>query len=151
MDFLVNSRAHPVDMVFTRLCGLIPLYVVGLAGPGAGGSAVPALVVVIGTLWGFFIHANLRWRLGPLEWLAATPAFHHWHHTRTDHIDRNYASMLPVMDRVFGTYYLPRQWPDAYGTETPMPPSLGGQLIAPWRAGSPATPPAAGQPGILTP
>ena len=35
MDWLVNTRAHPVDMVFTRLCGFIPLYVVGLAQPTA--------------------------------------------------------------------------------------------------------------------
>lgn len=32
---------------------------------------------------GFFIHANVRWRLGPLERLIATPAFHHWHHARS--------------------------------------------------------------------
>src|ERR1035438_7661357 len=32
IDWLVNTRAHPVDMVFTRLCGLVPLYVLG---PGA--------------------------------------------------------------------------------------------------------------------
>jgi len=32
MDWLVNTRAHPVDMVFTRLSGLVPVY---RAGPGA--------------------------------------------------------------------------------------------------------------------
>ena len=26
MDWLVNTRAHPVDMVFTRICTLVPLY-----------------------------------------------------------------------------------------------------------------------------
>ena len=140
MDFLVNTRAHPVDMVFTRLCGLVPLYVLGLAGTDAGGARVPALVIVVGTFWGFFIHANLRWRLGPLEWLVATPAFHHWHHTRRDHIDRNFASMLPVIDRVFGTHHLPREWPDAYGTDTGMAPTLGGQLIQPLRAPLPLSP-----------
>ena len=31
-------------------------------------------------------------------------------------INRNYASMLPILDRVFGTYHLPRNaWPAAYG------------------------------------
>ena len=41
IDFLVNTRAHPVDMVFSRLSGLIPLYVFGLASPdeAAGGNA----------------------------------------------------------------------------------------------------------------
>jgi len=83
------------------------------------------------TTWGFFIHANLRWRLGPLEWLVATPAFHHWHHSRNDHINRNYASTLPVLDRVFGSHYLPRHWPAEYGTDTPHADTLGAQLLDP--------------------
>jgi len=119
--FLVNTRAHPVDMVVTRLFGLMPLYLIGLAGPTAGGSATPAVVVLIGTVWGFFIHANLRLRLGPLEWLVATPAFHHWHHSRRDHINHNYSSMLPFLDRLFGTHYLPGTWPAEYGlAEVPL-------------------------------
>lgn len=131
MSFLANTRTHPVDMVVTRLFGLVPLYLLGLASPSVAGSGAPALLLVVGTLWGFFIHANLRWRLGPLEWLVATPAFHHWHHTRHDHIDRNYASTLPVLDRVFGSHYLPGHWPAEYGTDTPQADTLGGQLIDP--------------------
>ncbi|WP_425252304.1 sterol desaturase family protein [Janthinobacterium sp. NFX145] len=131
--FLANTRTHPVDMVVTRLFGLTPLYLLGLAGPGAAGSAAPVLLLLVGTVWGFFIHANLRWRFGPLEWLVATPAFHHWHHSKVEHINRNYASTLPVLDRLFGTYHLPRTWPAACGIETPMPTTLGGQLAAPFR------------------
>jgi sterol desaturase/sphingolipid hydroxylase (fatty acid hydroxylase superfamily) len=50
VDFLVSSRAHPVDMVFGRFCSLVPIYVLGLGGPvGAAGSVVPVIVSVIGT------------------------------------------------------------------------------------------------------
>ncbi|SHN20278.1 Sterol desaturase/sphingolipid hydroxylase, fatty acid hydroxylase superfamily [Duganella sacchari] len=131
MHFLANTRTHPVDMVLTRLFGLVPLYLLGLASPNVAGSGAPALLLVLGTLWGFFIHANLRWRLGPLEWLVVTPAFHHWHHSRNDHINRNYASTLPFLDRLFGTHYLPRHWPAEYGTDTPQAPTLSGQLLDP--------------------
>ena len=131
MNFLANTRTHPVDMVITRLFGLVPLYLLGLAGPTMAGTAAPAALLVVGTLWGFFIHANLRWRFGPLEWLVSTPAFHHWHHSRNDHINRNYASTLPVLDRLFGTYYLPRHWPAEVGTDTPQPATLAGQLLDP--------------------
>ncbi|MGX9714840.1 sterol desaturase [Janthinobacterium sp. BJB301] len=131
--FLANTRTHPVDMVVTRLFGLTPLYLLGLAGPSAAGSAAPVLLLLIGTVWGFFIHANLRWRFGPLEWLVATPAFHHWHHSKFEHINRNYASTLPVLDRLFGTYHLPRAWPAACGIEAAMPQTLAGQLAAPFR------------------
>lgn len=141
INFLVNTRAHPVDMVFTRLCGLILLYATGLAGTvGPNPTLVPVLVLFIGSLWSFFIHANVRWRLGFFEEILSTPAFHHWHYTRRDHRDHNYSAMLPVMDRVFGTFHLPREWPAEYGTDTPVPPTLAGQLIAPFAAPATRTP-----------
>jgi sterol desaturase/sphingolipid hydroxylase (fatty acid hydroxylase superfamily) len=133
INFLVNARAHPVDMVFTRLCGLALLYATGLASPvGPNPTLIPALVLFVGSSWSYFIHANIRWRLGPVEELIATPAFHHWHHTREDHKDHNYASMLPVMDRLFGTFYLPAVWPESYGTDTHVPVGLTGQLLDPF-------------------
>jgi sterol desaturase/sphingolipid hydroxylase (fatty acid hydroxylase superfamily) len=147
LDFLVNTRAHPVDLIFVRLCGLVPLYVLGLASPlSAGGSVLPLLIVLLATVWGFFIHANLRWRLGKLEWLIATPAFHHWHHTLADPRDRNFAAMLPWMDRLFGTLHLPRrQWPANYGIDAALPDSLGGQLLYPLQPPAEGTEPAAAE------
>ncbi len=133
IDFLVNSRAHPIDIVFGRLCGTIPLYVVGLAGPvGTTAGTMPLLITMVGTIWGFFIHANLRWRLGPLEWLVTSPAFHHWHHSLTAPTDRNFASTLPWLDRLFGTFHSPNgEWPSRYGIKEMMPDSLGQQLVQP--------------------
>jgi sterol desaturase/sphingolipid hydroxylase (fatty acid hydroxylase superfamily) len=123
---------HPVDVVLTRAVGMIPLFALGLDTlQGPTGARMSAAFVFVGGLWSYFIHANVRWRLGPLEWLVATPFFHHWHHTRHDHIDRNYATVLTVMDRLFGTLYMPKAWPEAYGTDTPVPESLGGQLLFP--------------------
>lgn len=134
MDFLVNTRAHPLDMVFSRFCGLVPMYALGLAGPtsASGGSLTPVLVLLVGTVWGFFIHANLRWRFGPLEWLVSTPKFHHWHHTKTGLIDHNYASTLPWLDLLFGTYNLPKEWPESYGIEARAPDTLIDQLTYPF-------------------
>ena len=138
--FLVSARAHPIDNVFIRLCGLIPAVLLGVASPlSPNGTLVPVLIVLTATLWGFLIHANVRWRLGPLEWLIATPGFHHWHHTMVDHKDRNYASMLPVMDWIFGTFYLPRAWPAQYGVEAKLPSSLLGQMTYPIDAPVPLT------------
>ncbi len=140
MNFLVNTRAHPVDMVFTRMCGLVLLYASGLTSiVGAHPTLVPALVLFIGSMWSFLIHANVRWRFGPLEQIISTPAFHHWHHSRNDHIDRNFSSMVPMIDRIFGTFYLPRHWPAEYGTDTPMAATLSGQLLDPFAA-RPAAP-----------
>src|SRR5215471_9522977 len=118
VDFLVSSRAHPIDMVFGRFCAIVPIFVLGLGGPsaaGATGSGVPITVTLISIVWGFFIHANVRWRFGLLEWLVSTPAFHHWHHTKTGPINRNYSSTLPWLDWIFGTLHLPcKEWPAEY-------------------------------------
>ena len=136
VNFLVNTRAHPVDIVFTRLCGLTLLFATGLTSTvGPNPTLIPALVLFVGSLWSFFIHANVRFRLGWFEEILSTPAFHHWHHTRNDHRDHNYSAMLPIVDRVFGTFYLPKTWPAEYGTETPMPKALPSQLLAPFRLG----------------
>jgi sterol desaturase/sphingolipid hydroxylase (fatty acid hydroxylase superfamily) len=136
IDWLVNTRAHPVDMVFTRLCGLTPMYLLGLAQPmGDRLDWMPLLVILTGTVWGFFIHSNVRWRFGRLEWILSSPAFHHWHHTKDgpEYINKNYAAMLPWVDKCFGTFYLPKkQWPAQYGIDAPMASSLAGQLLQPF-------------------
>jgi len=134
IDWLVNTRAHPLDIVFVRLCGFVPMYALGLAQPTRGATIdlVPLLVMLVGTLWGFFIHANLRWRFGWLGYVISTPAFHHWHHTNDEHLNHNFASMLPCMDKLFGTWYMPkRQWPPKYGIEGLMAHGLAAQLLQP--------------------
>ena len=136
IDWLVNTRAHPLDMVFSRLCCLIPMYALGLAqSTGNTVDVLPLLYAIVGTLWTFFIHANVRWRFGWLEWLISTPAFHHWHHTNDgpEYVNKNYAAIFPWVDKLFGTFYLPKQrWPTKYGIDAPMAPGLTGQLLQPF-------------------
>ena len=133
IDWLVNTHAHSVDIVFVRLCGFVPMYALGLARPLEGNrlDVIPLLIMLVSTTWGFFLHANVNWRLGWLEWLVSTPHFHHWHHTKDDHVNRN--SMLPLMDQLFGTMYLPQQqWPAEYGIQGPMSSGILGQLMHPF-------------------
>ena len=140
MDFLVSSRGHPVDLVVSRLFTLVPIYLLGIANPlSASDNLFAILVLAVSANWGYVIHANMRWRLGKLEWLITSPAFHHWHHTRTGAVNHNYATMLPWMDRVFGTHHLPREeWPETYGIETKMPETLPEQLVYPLFSQPPA-------------
>jgi sterol desaturase/sphingolipid hydroxylase (fatty acid hydroxylase superfamily) len=143
--FLISSRAHPVDFVFIRVFGLIPMYALGLGAPqSVQATLVATLLMLLITVWGFFVHSNIRLRLGPLEWLLATPGFHRWHHTRSGLRDRNYASVLPVWDWLFGTLHLPKEWPSAYGIDTALPSSVVGQLIYPFRPATASVPERAG-------
>ena len=53
----------------------------------------------------FFVHTQAVKSLGPLEWVINTPSHHRVHHGRNpQYIDKNYAGILIVWDRLFGTY-----------------------------------------------
>ncbi|MES2290023.1 MAG: sterol desaturase family protein [Pseudomonadota bacterium] len=133
LDWLVNTRAHPVDIVVTRLGGLVPIYLLGLDGHSSPERGmVPVIVTLIGTVWSFLVHANVRWRFGWLEHIIATPAFHHWHHTNDEHRDHNFSATLPVVDRVFGTLHLPKQWPEVYGIDKPVKPNFYDEVVQPF-------------------
>jgi sterol desaturase/sphingolipid hydroxylase (fatty acid hydroxylase superfamily) len=142
LDFLVNTRMHPVDLVWSRMIMLTPIFALGLANPLRFDDGLVATAILLtGSMWGYFIHSNVRWRLGPFEWLLTTPAFHHWHHTNDDkRRDCNYASMFPWLDRIFGTHHLPNAWPERYGIDEPMPDSLAGQFIHPLASSRPLLP-----------
>ncbi|MGL6043873.1 MAG: sterol desaturase family protein, partial [Sandaracinobacteroides sp.] len=73
-------------------------------------------------------------RLGPLEWLIASPRYHHWHHAnQAQAIDRNFGGQTLVWDRLFGTLYLPEPFPARYGTDEPLPADYPSQLMAPFK------------------
>jgi sterol desaturase/sphingolipid hydroxylase (fatty acid hydroxylase superfamily) len=138
LDWLVSSRAHPFDTVFTRLSNFAPLYLLGLAQTkGSEPDPIVLAVTFVGILWTFFIHSNIRVRLGAMEWLITSPAFHHWHHTNDEHRDRNFSFIFPIIDRIFGTAWLPKQWPSVYGIDTKISPTLAGQFFDPLDPGVP--------------
>ncbi|MCW3480740.1 sterol desaturase family protein [Neisseriaceae bacterium JH1-16] len=68
----------------------------------------PALIVAIVLLnlaFQFFVHTQAIPKLGPLERLLNTPSIHRVHHARNaKYIDRNYAGVLVIWDRLFGSY-----------------------------------------------
>ncbi|HCG7128971.1 TPA: sterol desaturase family protein [Vibrio parahaemolyticus] len=53
----------------------------------------------------FFVHTQLIRSLGPLEWVFNTPSHHRVHHgSNRQYIDKNYAGVLIIWDRMFGTF-----------------------------------------------
>ncbi|MGF1468857.1 MAG: sterol desaturase family protein [Sandaracinaceae bacterium] len=91
-----------------------PLAVLGLP------PAVFIVVSTLNTLYQFWIHTRLIGRLGPLEWVLNTPSHHRVHHgIDPEYLDRNYAGILIIWDRLFGTFQPERQEP-SYGTVRPL-------------------------------
>jgi sterol desaturase/sphingolipid hydroxylase (fatty acid hydroxylase superfamily) len=59
----------------------------------------------INLLYQFWIHTELIGRLGPLEWVFNTPSHHRVHHgANVQYLDRNYAGILILWDRWFGSF-----------------------------------------------
>lgn len=64
------------------------------------------LCVAANLAYQFFVHTEAVHRLPkPIEWLFNTPSHHRVHHARNaQYIDRNYAGVLVIWDRLFGTF-----------------------------------------------
>jgi sterol desaturase/sphingolipid hydroxylase (fatty acid hydroxylase superfamily) len=82
-------------------------------------------IVLINLAFQFFVHTQVigqPGKLGWLEYVLNTPSMHRVHHARNArYIDRNYAGVLAIWDRLFGSYVeeSPQDPPD-YGIVKPL-------------------------------
>lgn len=98
---------------FTSLWFYLPLALVGVS------TEVFVTVGAVNLLYQFFLHTELIGRLGPLERVMNTPSHHRVHHgINRRYLDRNYAGMFIVWDRLFGTFE-PEGERVVYGTLKP--------------------------------
>lgn len=128
LDWLGSLRVHPVNDLVNKLAQATPVLLLGY-NPTVTLSTAPIL-----TLYAIFLHANVNWDFGPLRGVIASPVFHRWHHSREREAwDKNFAGLLPLWDRLFGTYYMPRgRHPENFGICEPMPSGYLGQLWEPF-------------------
>jgi len=130
LDWIAGSRAHLVEDVLVRGGMLIPMMFV-----------FPHDIIVAYLLWvtihATWAHCNFRPTITWLEPLLVQPRFHHWHHTaQQESIDKNFAIHFPWIDRIFGTYYFPKDgsWPATYGLhEEKLPSGFWAQFFYPFR------------------
>ncbi|HMG27319.1 MAG TPA: sterol desaturase family protein [Acidimicrobiia bacterium] len=115
MDWVAAGRLHPLDQAFTQAFTVMPLVILGYGGGTFAG------VAVFVTLLAIFQHANVRLRFPGLRWVINTPEWHHWHHAIDPEArDKNFG--LPVVDRIFGTAYMPKdRRPSGFGIPDPVP------------------------------
>ncbi len=122
MDWLASFRQHPVETVLMTLMQNAPLVLLGIP------LSAHAMVLLLLRLNTVFVHANLRIPSGWWSSVVATPRFHHRHHQR-DGAVRNYASLFPWLDRLFGTFDDTEAGP--VGLPTPSPRGFWGLLAWP--------------------
>ncbi|HTJ94092.1 MAG TPA: sterol desaturase family protein [Pararobbsia sp.] len=71
------------------------------------GFAPPYIVAVVALnlAFQFFVHTEAIGKLGWVEYVLNTPSHHRVHHARNpSYLDRNYAGLLIVWDRMFGSF-----------------------------------------------
>lgn len=97
------------------------------------------MMAAFNLIYSAMVHANLNWTFGPFKYLFASPVFHRWHHTTQEAgMNKNFAPTFPLLDILFGTFYMPEgELPKNYGLGGPgMPDSFLGQFIWPFRKGN---------------
>jgi lathosterol oxidase len=111
LDWIAGSRSHFVDDTLVRGFVLAPLML------GFSQSIIVAYLIFV-TLHATWTHCNFRPNAKWLEKFLVMPRYHHWHHTsQKEAIDKNFAIHFPWIDRIFGTYYFPDEWPQVYGLD----------------------------------
>jgi sterol desaturase/sphingolipid hydroxylase (fatty acid hydroxylase superfamily) len=129
VDWSTAYRFHPVNFVIYSTCAYGLLQCLGFS---------PLTFVIIGPfnlVMGSLVHANLDWDFGPFRAVLASPVFHRWHHVKDPAVrNKNFAPTFPVLDVIFGTYYMPKGvLPSDYGCED-VPLHFTGQMIWPFLA-----------------
>jgi len=134
MDWLAGSRMHPLDALATRAAVMTVLVLAGAA------PAAVAIYLAFVSFHAVFIHANFGAGLRWLDKVLVTPRYHHFHHAaEAAAIDKNFAVHLPMLDRIFGTQFLPEtRWPEGYGlAQGGIARTYLAQILGPFRASSP--------------
>jgi sterol desaturase/sphingolipid hydroxylase (fatty acid hydroxylase superfamily) len=119
---------HPANDLVAKIVPAVLAVGLGFA-PAILAGALPFFA-----LYAILLHANVDWDFGPLRSVIASPRFHRWHHTgEAEGRDKNFAGLLPLWDVLFGTYYMPARAPERFGVAEPVPGTLWGQLLWPFR------------------
>jgi sterol desaturase/sphingolipid hydroxylase (fatty acid hydroxylase superfamily) len=91
-----------------------PLAVLGVP------TSVFVMCLTLNTLYQFWIHTRAIDKLGAFERVMNTPSHHRIHHAiDPEYIDKNYAGVFIVWDRLFGTFIEESAEP-SYGTVKPL-------------------------------
>ncbi len=128
LDWLSAVRNHPVNVIIQRLLCVFPVILIGYS---------PRAIAMLGpffALYGYFVHANLKFDLWPLRKIFVSPIMHRWHHTFVDEGgDKNYGEIFAFWDVLFGTFYLPARKPERLGADEAIPESALGQMAWPFQ------------------
>lgn len=102
MNWLSLRRKHPLGEALSIIFDGLLVIALGLPF-----WAIMA-AFLLRSWWGYFIHADVPWTLGPLGKVLISPAAHRLHHIRDERLmGYNFGNTVTLWDRLFGTYLDP--------------------------------------------
>jgi lathosterol oxidase len=111
LDWIAGSRSHFLDDTLVRGFILVPMML-------AFTQPIIVAYLIWVTLQATWTHCNFAPNVKWLEKILVMPRYHHWHHSsQKEAIDKNFAIHFPWIDKLFGTYYFPDEWPERYGLD----------------------------------
>lgn len=134
LDWTATARFHPINNLLAFSLADVTILLLGFC---------PLTLVYLtpfNVIYSAMVHANLNWTFGPLRHIFASPVFHRWHHTtEAEGLDKNFASTFPILDLLFGTFYMPAgKLPQVFGTGEPdFPEGFLGQFLHPFWSSEP--------------
>jgi sterol desaturase/sphingolipid hydroxylase (fatty acid hydroxylase superfamily) len=99
---MTGVRVHPIDHLIDTVALTVVLGLVGVTSSSATSVVVAKMAI------DFAQHSMVPFTYGGVgKWLVYSPVGHRIHHSPLpEHWDRNYGDLLPVWDRLFGTWYV---------------------------------------------
>ena len=133
LDWLSAFRLHPLEPALFQVVTIVPLWFFGMSLP------VAIAYKIYSYIFAHVQHANVVFPLPRfLKYIVPSPEFHRWHHAKVFDENGNRVrsfqnfSEYPIWDILFGTFYLPKERPTAYGNAQHMPMDYFAQLAYPF-------------------
>ncbi len=130
VDWLSTYRFHPINTWFAFVLTNVMMLAVGFS------PEAIAIMAVFNMIYSAMVHANLNWTFGPFKYVFASPVFHRWHHTfEKEGMNKNFAPTFPLIDIIFGTFYMPEgKLPQHFGVPgSGIPSGFLGQMAWPFK------------------
>lgn len=111
MNWLSGLRLHPFERIIQYFFTVTALFFIGLPEEAIHTG------MIITVFLNYLNHANIKLKyIKPFRYIVVSPHYHRWHHAdQKDAYDKNFSTIFPLWDILFGTYYHPEGSPAGYG------------------------------------
>lgn len=99
LNWFKTNWIHPINMFLNTVLKMIPILLLGFS------QEIIFLVGITHIVIAYISHANIRTRKSFWDYLIVTPQIHHFHHSIKMEEAKNFSTVIPFWDLLFGTYY----------------------------------------------